>query len=158
MHKIRVYVDTSVFGGVHDDEFAEFSKQFFDQVRQGRFVVLLSRLTTDELEDAPEEVLHVLTHLQPDQVEPVALTEEVSELAEQYIQAGVLGEASIDDATHVAAATVAGADLIVSWNFRHIVNFNRILGYNAVNTGSGYRSMVILSPREVVNDAEDEDV
>ena len=152
MRKIRVYVDTSVFGGVHDEEFAAVSKQFFDQVRQGRFVVLLSRLTTDELQDAPTEVLRVLTQLEPEQVEHVTLSAEVNELAEQYIKAGVLGKASIDDATHVAAATVAGAELIISWNFRHIVNFNRILGFNSVNMRYGYRSMVILSPMEVVDE------
>ena len=152
MHRTRVYVSTSVFGGVHDDEFAEVSRRFFEQVSQGRFVVLLSRLTADELQDAPEAVLHVLTQLQPEQVERVVLTEETHELAQQYVEAGVLDKASIDDATHVAAATIAGAEVIVSWNFRHIVNFNRILGFNSVNTRYGYRSMVILSPREVIDE------
>ncbi len=152
MHQIRVYVDTSVFGGVHDDEFAEISRRFFDRVAQGKFTVLVSQLTTDELEDAPEEVVRVIKELAREQMEAVALDEEVRELAQAYIEAGVLGEASRDDATHVAAATVAGADLILSWNFKHIVNFNRICGFNGVNTRCGYRSMVILSPREVVDD------
>jgi predicted nucleic acid-binding protein len=152
VRRIRVYVDTSVFGGVHDVEFAEISERFFEQVRRGAFVVLLSRLTTDELEDAPAEVSRVIRGLSPEQVEPVPLNEEVRNLAEEYIKAGVLGEGSIDDATHVAAATVAGADLILSWNFRHIVNFQRICGFNSVNARHGYRSMVILSPREVLDD------
>ena len=73
------------------------------------------------------------------------------ELADEYVRAGVLGPASADDATHVAAATVAGADLIVSWNFRHIVNYNRIRGFNAVNVRMGYRAITILSPREVID-------
>ena len=152
MHKIRVYLDTSVFGGVHDVEFAEVTKRFFAEVRQGTFLVLVSRLTTDELEDAPDEVSQVMKGLLAEQIEPVALNEEVRTLAEEYVKAGVLGEASIDDATHVAAATIAGADLILSWNFRHIVNFSRICGFNSVNTRNGYRSMVILSPREVIDD------
>ena len=152
---IRAYVDTSVFGGVRDVEFAEVTKRFFEQVRRGAFVVLVSRLTTDELEEAPDEVSQLMRGLSPDQVEPVALNEEVRTLAEEYVKAGVLGEASIDDATHVAAATVAGADLILSWNFRHIVNFQRICGFNSVNTRNGYRSMVILSPREVIDDDQD---
>lgn len=155
MHKTRVYVDTSVYGGVRDDEFAEVSRRFFDQVMSGDFVVLVSRLTADELEAAPVDVSSVLAGLSPERVEPVPLNDEVRELAADYVRAGVLGEASIDDATHVAAATVAGADLIVSWNFRHIVNYNRIRGFNGVNVRSGYRSMVILSPREVVDDDQD---
>jgi len=112
-------------------------------------------LTTDELEEAPAQVSGVIRGLSPGQVELVALNEEVKNLAEEYVKAGVLGESSLDDATHVAAATVAGADLILSWNFRHIVNFQRICGFNSVNTRMGYRSMVILSPREVLDDDQD---
>ncbi len=149
MHKIRVYVDTSVFGGVFDDEFEEASKLFFDRVKRGAFVVLVSRLTTDELEDAPEEVARLLAGLSTEQLESVALTDEVNDLAAEYVRAGVLAETCMDDAVHVAAATVVGADLILSWNFRHIVNFDRIRGFNSVNTRNGYRSMMILSPREV---------
>lgn len=155
MHKIRVYVDTSVFGGVHDVEFADVTKRFFRQVERGEYVLLVSRLTTDELEEAPDEVSQVMRGLLPEQIEPVTLNEEVRALAEEYVNAGVLGAASIDDATHVAAATVAGADLILSWNFRHIVNFDRICGFNSVNIRNGYRSMVILSPREVIDDDQD---
>ncbi len=150
MHKIRVYVDTSVFGGVHDDEFAELSEQFFDRVKAGKFVVLVSQLTTGELEDAPERVSRVLLDLPPERVEQIMLDEEVRALADDYIRADVLSQASQDDAIHVAAATVASADLILSWNFRHIVNYDRIRGFNSVNVRNGYRSMVILSPREVV--------
>jgi len=153
--RIRVYVDTSVFGGVYDVEFREVTKRFFEQVKRGGYVVLVSRLTTDELEDAPDQVSQVMRALTPDEIEPVTLDEEVRSLAEEYIRAGVLGEASIDDATHVAAATVAGADLILSWNFRHIVNFNRIRGFNRVNNRNGYPSMIILSPREVIDDDQD---
>jgi predicted nucleic acid-binding protein len=151
----RVYVDTSVFGGTEDEEFAEASMLFFEQVHRGFFVVLVSAQTTDELDEAPENVKRVLHELPVDRIEPVALSVEVRELADEYVRAGVLGPASVDDATHVAAATVAGADLIVSWNFRHIVNYNRIRGFNAVNVRMGYRPITILTPREAVNVDED---
>ncbi len=151
----RAYVDTSVFGGTQDDEFAEASEQFFRQVRKGAFVILVSALTTDELDGSPEDVRRVLRELPPEQIEPVVLSDEVRELADEYVRAGVLGPASMDDATHVAAATVARADLIVSWNFRHIVNYNRIRGFNAVNVRKGYRPITILSPREVIDVDED---
>jgi predicted nucleic acid-binding protein len=151
MHKVRVYVDTSVFGGMQDEEFAAITAEFFRQVRQGFFVVLISPLTTAELENAPDGVRSVLKQLSDDQIEPVMLTAEVRELADDYVQSGVLGPASTDDATHVAAASVAGADLIVSWNFRHFVNYSRIRGFNGVNVRNGYRTITILSPREVVD-------
>jgi hypothetical protein len=89
--------------------------------------------------------------LSEDQIEPILLTAEVKDLAEDYVRSGVLGATFADDATHVAAATVAGADLIVSWNFRHIVNYNRIRGFNAVNIRNGYRNITILSPMEVID-------
>ncbi len=60
------------------------------------------------------------------------------------------------DAVHVAAATVAGADVILSWNFKHIVNFSRIRRFNSVNVALGYRTMTILSPMEVVYEDEKE--
>ena len=155
MRRIRVYVDTSVFGGMHDEEFAEPTGRFFRQVQEGRFLVLVSTLSVDELNGAPECVTDVLRQLLPEQVEPVALTEEVRELAEEYVRAGVLSQKYADDAVHVAAATVAGAELIVSWNFRHMVNYDRIRGFNAVNVRNGYRTITILSPREVIDVEQD---
>jgi predicted nucleic acid-binding protein len=158
MRKIRVYVDTSVFGGVGDDRFADASRKFFARVAGGEFVVLVSPLTTAEIEGAPAEVSRALAGLTPDQVEAVAVSDEVRCLADEYLRAGVVGHDSLADATHVAAATVAGADLILSWNFKHIVNFNRIRGFNSVNLRLGYRTMVILSPQEVRYGDEGADV
>ena len=154
MHRIRVYVDTSVFGGTQDEEFAEDSRRFFESVQKKEFIVLLSAQTLRELSKSPKAVQLVWQGLQSDQVEEVNIDQEVFELANEYIQANVLKEASIGDALHVAAATVAGADLILSWNFKHIVNFNRIRGFNSVNIRLGYRAVTILSPKEAIDEAE----
>ena len=88
----------------------------------------------------------------------VPVSPDAEKLADAYVAAGVLGKASRADGLHVAAATVAGADLIVSWNFKHIVNYNRIRRYNAVNALNGYRSLEIRSPAEVAYDDENEDL
>jgi len=154
VHRIRVYVDTSVFGGTQDDEFVVASNRFFEQVRLGAYVVLLSDETQRELADSPEAVQGVWLDLPPASVELIGLDDEARSLADEYINAEVLGEASIADALHVAAATVANADLILSWNFRHIVNYDRIRGFNSVNVRMGYRAMTILSPREVGDETE----
>jgi len=158
LRKIRAYADTSVFGGTRDDQFADPSNAFFDRVRSGEFIILLSTLTLRELVEAPVEVRNVWEDLTPEAVEEIPVGPEVEELAAIYISEGVLGQASEADALHVAAATVAGADLILSWNFRHIVNYNRIRGFNAVNIRNGYRSMMILSPMEVSDGDRDEDI
>ena len=156
MPTIRVYVDSSVFGGVEDDEFAEPSRRFFEDVRRGRYVIVLSDQVYRELERAPKPVREGWKSLPGECVEEAPMTADVERLAEAYIAAGVLSKSAEDDARHVAAATVASADVIVSWNFRHIVNRERIRGYNAVNVLNGYREIEIYSPQEMGGEGEKE--
>jgi predicted nucleic acid-binding protein len=156
MRKIRVYVDTSVFGGVEDDEFAGPSQRFFERVRRGEFLVLMSQLTWDELADAPAKVQNVVKALPG--VVPTRADQEAMALAQAFIDAGVLGASSVSDALHVATATVAGADVILSWNFRHIVNFDRIHKYNAINVLRGFRPIEIHSPLEMFDVDENKEV
>lgn len=148
--RLRVYPDTSVFGGCFDREFSEASHQFFREVRAGRFSVVISDVTTRELLQAPETVRRVLVELPVDLVEAVTVDDEVVSLRDAYLSAGVVGPASEADAEHIAAATVAEVDLLVSWNFKHIVHFDKIRGFNGVNSLRGYRSLDIYSPLQVV--------
>lgn len=147
---LRVYADTSVFGGCFDDEFSEDSRKFFEEVRSGRFLLVVSETTLFELKDAPVEVHEVLTRLPAESVEIIEAAEEIAALRDAYVEAGVLNEASSRDAAHVASASVADVDMIVSWNFKHIVHFEKIRGFHAVNLIKGYRMVEIYSPREVV--------
>ena len=158
MHKVRVYVDTSVIGGTQDEEFAGSSTRFFERVRNGQYVLLVSLTTTGELEEAPPAVRAVMDTLPAACIEHVPLGTEVDILANAYIEAGALGRAQQADALHVAAATVAGADLILSWNFKHIVRYDRVRKFNGVNTIEGYRTLDIRSPMEIDYDPEDEDI
>lgn len=151
MKRLRLYADTSVFGGCFDDEFSESSRKLIAETRQGRFILVISATTLRELEPAPAEVRKLVTDLAPDLVEPLDPSEEIEELRDAYLKAGVVGPASLLDAEHIAGATVAGVDLIVSWNFKHIVNFEKIRGYHAVNFFRGYPAIPIYTPREVIN-------
>ncbi|MGA3239458.1 MAG: hypothetical protein ABSG03_24545 [Bryobacteraceae bacterium] len=101
---IRVYADTSVFGGCFDDEFKTESVGFFEEVRQGRFVVVVSNVTLDELGLAPEPVRGVLADLPPQQVELVSTSPESDALRNAYLEAEVVGPASSSDAAHIAVA------------------------------------------------------
>ena len=150
MRRLRVYIDTSVIGGCIDEEFAEASNALLQQARRGEILLLASSLLVDELVDAPPQVQQVLLDLPESSIARVELDEEADRLARAYVEAGVLGEASLDDARHVAIACVHDADVIVSWNFQHIVQYRRIRGFNAVNLREGYKSIDIRSPREVV--------
>ena len=146
MPRKRIYVNTSVFGGTEDEEFSEASREFFRRAREGITPVLVSPVTVDELEESPPKVREVMPGLPPEAIEQVSIDSEVQELAQAYVAAGVLGEGWMDDALHVAAATVRGADLIVSWNFRHFVNYDRIRKFNAVNLMKGYHAIDIRRP------------
>ena len=153
---IRVYADTSVYGGVFDEEFAEPSRTFFDQVREGRFRLILSPVVRDELDDAPESVKELFDELRR-LGETVDVTEEAVRLQEAYLDARIVGSKWEADALHVAIATVWQCRLIVSWNFKHIVNFQKIPLYNGVNLASGYGVVGIHTPQEVIAH-ENEDV
>ncbi len=85
-----------------------------------------------------------------DGVENFADCPEIVELRDAYIEAGVVGPGSLEDAEHVAAASVADVDMIVSWNFKHIVHFEKINGYHGVNLIRGYKPVSIYSPKEVI--------
>ena len=152
MPTMRVYADSSVFGGVADDEFAEPSRLFFEGVARGRFTLVVSTEVLRELSDAPEVVRTQFDKIPEQYLENVPVSPQVESLADAYLAAGVLGRGSRSDALHVAAATVANADLIVSWNFRHIVNYHRISRYNAVNVLNGYQPIEIRSPAELAYD------
>lgn len=146
---IRAYLDTSVFGGVFDEGFDEASKAFIESIHAGRVIAMVGSTTLAELAMAPEAVQKVLMDLPRERVVRCGITEEVERLREANLDAKVLTPKWTDDATHVATATVHDADLLVSWNFRHIVNYDKIRLFNAVNTRLGYRSIAIHSPLEL---------
>jgi predicted nucleic acid-binding protein len=150
MRRLRVYVDTSVIGGCFDEEFAEESRALLEAAREGRFVLLLSDLLAAELDAGPPELQDVLEGLAAESFESVAISEESVRLRDAYLTAGVVGPPHDKDAHHIALATVARADLVVSWNFKHIVHWEKMRGFNAVNLREGYPPIEIHSPREVV--------
>lgn len=152
-HAPRVYADTSVFGGAYDTEFAKASNAFFERVRQGIYRLVISTPVRDELEKAPISVRRLLAELGP-KAERIEISLEAVQLQEAYLRAGIVSEQSRVDALHVALASVSGCSLIVSWNFKHIVNFRRIPLYNGVNLSNGYSMLTICSPPEVIEDEE----
>ncbi len=156
MRPIRVYADTSIFGGYFDDDFSDVSRRFFNQVRSGRFLLVTSPLVAQELALAPQMVLDLFTSLLS-RMQVVPVTSEAEELQQAYVDAGIVPPSAKMEALHVALATVSGCSMIVSWNFRHIVHFQRMAQYNLVNLSRGYPQIGIFSPAEVIED-ENEDL
>jgi predicted nucleic acid-binding protein len=148
----RVYIDTSVIGGCFDKEYETTSKQLWKEFIAKKKIALISDLLQLELEEAPTIVKNLLNELPFESVEQLSLDEESIRLASLYIQDGAVAESSLSDARHIAIATIARADVLVSWNFKHIVNLNRIRRFNAVNLKLGYPIIEIRSPNEVLNE------
>ena len=146
----RFYFDTSVFGGVFDIEFEEETLLLFEKVKLGQIKCVYSNLTETELATAPERVRAFFEELKPAQKERVLVTAEAMRLAETYVKEKVVGETSMDDCLHIATATLNKVDLLVSWNFKHIVNVYRIRGYNSINLKMGHQNLNIHSPKEIV--------
>ena len=149
--KLLLYLDTSVIGGYYDVEFEKETKLLFDHVIRGEFDILYSSITEDELIKAPALVRELINKIPDNTKQRIALTEEAMRLADCYISENVVGKTSREDCLHIALATIYRADILISWNFKHIVNVKRIRGYNAVNMKYGYATIDIRSPKEIID-------
>jgi predicted nucleic acid-binding protein len=147
----RVYIDTSVVGGRFDKEFSVDTIPFFETVTNGQIIIVVSDLLEAELLRAPQHVRDFLATLPVQQIENIRLTQDAASLADQYILAKVVGQTSRADCQHIAMATVAKADVLVSWNFKHIVNLDKIRGYNGINYQLGHQMLEIRTPKEIIN-------
>ncbi len=147
----RVYIDTSVVGGLFDKEFTEDTVPFFEAVANGQFIIFVSDLLEAELLRAPQHVRDFITTLPVEQIENIRLSQAAAELADQYILAKVVGQTSKADCQHIAMATILKADVLVSWNFKHIVNLDKIRGYNGINYQLGHNMIEIRTPKEIIN-------
>lgn len=151
---VRIYIDTSVWNTVFDEHVPDMQAQtvdFFRRVRtEARAHGFLSDVVLQELGSAPAERTPMLAELIRE-VSPIRLDldDESSALAEAYVQHDILSRGHLVDARHVAIATVARMDILVSWNYRHLVNRRRREALNGVNAILGYPPIEIISPPEV---------
>jgi len=154
--KRRVYIDTSVIGGCFDEEFKIWSDQLMVEFISGEKIMVLSDTTLRELELAPENVRKKVNEIPEENIE-FMLTERESEiLAELYITEGAITRKYYEDAIHIANATISMVHVLASWNFKHIVNLDRIKKYNGVNLKNGYPVIEIRTPREILKHEENE--
>ena len=151
MKKLVIYVDASVIGGCEDAEFAEGSLALWEHFKAGKYILALSELVVREIEKAPQAVRNRLLEIPDDSRIFVPESQDAAELAETYIKRGIIGPGSRMDALHVALASTGGADVLVSWNFKHIVNLGRIRLFQSVNLEMGYPAIEIRSPKEVLS-------
>jgi predicted nucleic acid-binding protein len=148
--KQRIYIDTSVIGGCFDIEFKEWSDKLFEEFCNGNKIAVISDITLDELSFSRPEVRNHLKIIPKNHTEYILNDEEAEELADKYVKEKAVTQKSYEDALHIAIATINKVDVLVSWNFKHIVNLDRIRKYNAVNLMNGYSMLEIRNPREIL--------
>jgi len=175
MHIPRIYIDTSVIGGCFDQQFAYWSNELFNQIMKGTMIAIISEITLKEIEDAPFYVKEKLLNIPEEFSEVLPENTEVEFLAEKYIEHQAIPPSCVEDDLHIAYSTIYNVDVLVSWNFKHIVNLNRIKGgsknldfvilakagmtvirttlkkFNSVNLFYGYKTVEIRSPKEVID-------
>jgi hypothetical protein len=148
----RIYIDTSVFGGYFDSEFDGPTKRFFKDLNAQNVTILVSEILELEIYKAPDHIVELFESLV--NIERVELTDQAKQLAELYVSENVVGRTSMADCQHIALATINRADVLASWNFKHIVNLERIRGYNSINFREGYQMTEIRTPNEIFRDED----
>lgn len=149
---MRIYVDTSVFGGCFDPEFEPWSNRLIELFKIGKYKAVISEVSEFELKYAPKHIKDILTDIPHKYLEVAKLTDEAKQLSEHYIKEKIVTKKSLADTQHIAVATVQQVDLLVSWNFKHIVNYDKIRLYNAVNLKYGYKVLEIRNPRDLTDE------
>ena len=145
----KLYLDTSVIGGYFDDEFKEETQKLWKLMEQGRYKFHTSATTEKELIRAPERIKSLFRKTFDDE-DVFIPSNEAFDLAEEYIKAGILSRKYTDDAVHVAVASLERLMILVSWNFKHMVNLRNKESFNAINLLNGYGNIRIVSPKELI--------
>jgi predicted nucleic acid-binding protein len=151
----KLYIDTSVIGGYHDPEWMADTRLLWQQAEAGQWQMVTSIVAEAEVKNAPPNVRQVFADTF-NAANILDTSTEIEELAQAYMAAAVVPPKFVDDALHVAMATVHGVRLIVSWNFKHLVNVRREDGFNAVNVLRGWPQVRIVSPKEIIYADQDQ--
>ncbi len=155
MHKPTLYLDTSVVGGYFDDEWKDATQEMFRLADLGLYHLIASVVTATEVMGAPTNVQGHFANIFADPAQLLELSDEAETLAQSYIAAGVVTPKYLDDARHIAIASIHALPIVVSWNFKHLANIKREAGFNAVNLLQGYPQIRILTPLQLLNEPDD---
>jgi hypothetical protein len=147
---MNLYIDTSVFGGYFEKEFQLWTRKLVEYIFDGEYTAIVSDITLAELETAPRNVRDLADKIISKNAQFGTARQQDNELAEKYLKERIVTEKFRSDALHIAIATINKVDVLTSWNFKHIVNLNRIRHYNSVNLKYGYTMIEIRSPMEIV--------
>lgn len=160
MQKLKVYLDTSVISYLYQEDAPEKMQdtlQLWEKFKNHEYEVYISDIVINEIGACKEEKFNILmAYLNQIDYYIVDTGEDTVGLAEKFIDFGILKQKSFDDCQHIASAILAGCDIIISWNFKHIVNVKTIRGVKVITTLEGYKDLLIFPP-SVLLESEDDD-
>ena len=150
VRKYKIYLDTSVISCLQAPKTPERmadTLRFWEDLKADVYDVYISDITIDEINDCPEpKRSFMLNELKKTSLTIIESETKVEDLAREFIQLGILKEKSIDDCKHIATALLAKCDIIVSWNFKHVVNDKTIEGVKAISKTKGFDGIKIYCP------------
>lgn len=145
--RLRVYADATVALGCFEKEFLTPSRQLFDAFTWGDFVLLLSDSVAMAVEDESPEAHAVLSRVPDAHSEFLTTSRSSEDLVAAYVRVGAVPDAARHHARHFAFATLAKADVLVSWDFENVVNLHRIRFCNYVNVARGHERLDVQAPQ-----------
>lgn len=159
INKIKVYLDTSIISYLDQQDMPDRmreTKKMWEILKSEKFEVLISDLVLTEINECNEEKKQILlTYLNEIDYEICTIDEEADELANIIIEEGILRPKSLDDATHIAVAILSNANMILSWNFKHLVNYNTINGVRQICFKKNINKIIdIYSPYVLLENEE----
>jgi predicted nucleic acid-binding protein len=162
MKKTKIYLDTSIISYLDQQDAPEKmaeTRKFWDTIKSDKYEIVLSEIVlfeTSKCDKAKRSVL--IKYLKEISYKEISTTQEIDDLARKFIENKILTIASIEDCRHIASSIVSGCDVIVSWNFKHIVNFKTIKGVKIISLMEGYRDITICTPTMILGGGENEKV
>ena len=159
MKKLKVYLDTSVISYLDQSDAPERmteTRLFWEQIKADKYDAVISDIVIKEIENCDDKKKKTLTsYLAAITYELFILDERSIRIAEQFVDLHIMKEKHIDDCRHIAGAIVSGCDVIVSWNFKHIVNYKTQMGVKAVTALEGYKELLIYTPSALMGGEDD---
>lgn len=161
MKKLKIYLDTSTVSHLDAQDTPEKMSdtlRLWNRIKEGEYHVVMSEVAFDELDACPEpKKSYLAAFLQQIQYERVESNSDTVALASKFIDFGILRQKSFDDCRHIAAALLSGCDIVVSWNFKHIVNAKTIRGTKVIATMEGYKDVIICTPTMLIEGGFDDE-
>lgn len=150
MKKLKIYLDTSVYSALYDDRDKirqNQTKEFWDNIKN--YELCYSDINLEEINGVTNQELRNKLKILLNKGKRIEESSEVKELSQIYVKEGLIPEKYESDAMHIAFTSVYSLDILVSWNFKHLVKRKTRIGVNLINLREGYKSIEILAPPEL---------